>query len=94
MFPKLVIVMVMSRYNDKRTPSWTDRILWRGFDDDHRCQPEQKQEQSGVPVRTDQLQCTNSTFAAVQEVIASDHEPVYCLLGLPRQVRLSRTVSI
>jgi len=78
------MVMVIPRYNDKRTPSWTDRILWRGFDDDHGYLPEQEQEQSAFPVPVGHLQYTNSTFAAVKEVIASDHEPVYCLLGLPR----------
>ncbi|CAM9851422.1 unnamed protein product [Pylaiella littoralis] len=57
------------RFNDKRTPSWTDRVLWRGFRDDEPGHPQQH---------------TNTTFASVPEVITSDHEPVYCLLGLPK----------
>eukprot|EP00752_Nemacystus_decipiens_P018264 g16387.t1 len=71
------------RFNDKRTPSWTDRILWRGFADDKRYHPHQDQE--GSPAETLQKHTnSNSTFASVQEVISSDHEPVYCTLDLPR----------
>lgn len=60
----------VARFNDKRTPSWTDRVLWRGFRDDEPGHPQQH---------------TNTTFASVPEVITSDHEPVYCLLGLPSE---------
>ena len=82
-----MVILMMSRYNDKRTPSWTDRILWRGFEDDRRFCSRQGQEQSDTAVPADQPQDTNGTFAAVQEVISSDHEPVYCLLDLPHHVR-------
>ncbi|CAN0555189.1 unnamed protein product, partial [Ectocarpus sp. 8 AP-2014] len=72
------------RYNDKRTPSWTDRILWRGFEDDERldAHPQQEGSPRGQAV-SGAGRAVNSTFAAVQEVIASDHEPVFCVLGLP-----------
>ncbi|CAM9222615.1 unnamed protein product [Ectocarpus sp. 4 AP-2014] len=75
------------RYNDKRTPSWTDRILWRGFEDDERldAHPQQEGSPRGQPV-SGAGRAINSTFAAVQEVIASDHEPVFCVLGLPREI--------
>lgn len=77
-----------SRFNDKRTPSWTDRILWRGFADDERYHSNAHQDQEGVAAGQPQQQRTNSgnsTFASVQEVISSDHEPVYCTLDLPRE---------
>eukprot|EP00903_Cladosiphon_okamuranus_P019298 g17739.t1 len=77
------------RFNEKRTPSWTDRILWRGFADGERDHSHshshlhQEQEQKGVPAGELQ-QHSNTIFSSVQEVISSDHEPVYCVLDLPR----------
>ncbi|CAM9699290.1 unnamed protein product [Scytosiphon promiscuus] len=74
------------RYNDKRTPSWTDRILWRGFTDDecHQLPDQQNPEDHYARQTTQHIGDTSSgNFAAVQEVITSDHEPVYCVLDLP-----------
>lgn len=71
------LYITLCRYNDKRTPSWTDRILWRGFEDDERHRGQSRQSQRE----------RNSTFASVQEVISSDHEPIYGLLGLPRECK-------
>lgn len=78
------------RFNDKRTPSWTDRVLWRGFADDetYHPHPQQKDHPAGHL-----QQHANTTFAAVPEVIASDHEPVYCLLGLPREIYPRQNMS-
>lgn len=73
------------RYNDKRTPSWTDRILWRGFTDDQCYQSRDERETEDLSARQEQQQhddTSGCSFAAVQEIIASDHEPVYCVLDL------------
>ncbi|CAM9349099.1 unnamed protein product [Laminaria digitata] len=63
------------KYNEKRTPSWTDRILWRGLMD-HDQRDDQRDE--GLT-----LTRQGSNFRAVPEILESDHEPVFCLLGVP-----------
>lgn len=69
------------KYNDKRTPSWPDRILWRGLMD-HDLTDNQGDDQ-GDDQGDEGLTHRGSSFGAVPEVLSSDHEPVYCVLGVP-----------
>lgn len=65
-------------YKDKRTPSWTDRILVRGFG---RLLGPVKGGKASV------LKCKS-----LPHVVCSDHEPVIAIIGLGRHVSSDLTV--
>lgn len=59
----------VDRYNTKRTPSWTDRIMYATHTDS--------------PNTPEKSSITNILYTSIPSYVTSDHKPVVCLLQLP-----------
>lgn len=59
----------VDRYNTKRTPSWTDRIMYATHTDS--------------PDTPEKSNITNILYTSIPSYVTSDHKPVVCLLQLP-----------
>jgi len=59
----------VDRYNAKRTPSWTDRIMYATHTDS--------------PDTPDKSNITNTLYTSIPSYVTSDHKPVVSLLLLP-----------
>ncbi|OAX37211.1 DNase I-like protein [Rhizopogon vinicolor AM-OR11-026] len=65
----------VDRYNTKRTPSWTDRIMYATHTDS--------------PDTPEKSNITNILYTSIPSYVTSDHKPVVCLLLLPPPTPLS-----
>ncbi|KAF8557286.1 DNase I-like protein [Imleria badia] len=59
----------IDEYNTKRTPSWTDRIMYTTYTDS--------------PTAPDKSEITNILYTSIPSYVTSDHKPVVSLLLLP-----------
>ncbi|KAG2158265.1 inositol polyphosphate phosphatase [Suillus bovinus] len=59
----------VDRYSTKRTPSWTDRIMYATHTDS--------------PDSPEKSNITNILYTSIPSYVTSDHKPVVCLLRLP-----------
>ncbi|KAJ6525630.1 skeletal muscle/kidney enriched inositol 5-phosphatase [Mycena capillaripes] len=59
----------VDKYSEKRTPSWTDRILYTTYTDS--------------PDMPDKSAITNLLYTSIPGYTTSDHKPIVCLLLLP-----------
>ncbi|KIK49244.1 hypothetical protein CY34DRAFT_797194 [Suillus luteus UH-Slu-Lm8-n1] len=65
----------VDRYNTKRTPSWTDRIMYATHTDS--------------PTTPEKSSITNILYTSIPSYVTSDHKPVVCLLQLPPPITSS-----
>ncbi|KIM79740.1 hypothetical protein PILCRDRAFT_98152 [Piloderma croceum F 1598] len=66
----------VDKYSSKRTPSWTDRILYSTYTDS--------------PDKPNESNITNLLYTSIPSYTTSDHKPIVCLLLLPSPVPSSR----
>lgn len=65
----------VDRYNTKRTPAWTDRIMYTTYTDS--------------PDTPEKSNIINILYTSIPSYVTSDHKPVVCLLLLPPPITTS-----
>ncbi|VDB82923.1 unnamed protein product [Peniophora sp. CBMAI 1063] len=73
------IIGDVAGYNTKRTPSWTDRVLYTTYHDD--------------PARPEESAIQNLLYTSIPGYTTSDHKPVVALLAVPPPAPASSSAS-
>jgi len=70
----------VDKYSSKRTPSWTDRVLYSTYTDS--------------ADKPDESNIINLLYTSIPSYTTSDHKPVVCLLLLPSPTLSSNSVPV